>query len=102
MMAEISDISPKRKWHFKDRLSPKIGLVVFTVDRSSLRNRKQMGSLGSGPLKILELMQLADSAFPIGATAHSLGLETLVEDGLLSVDTLVPFFRSYIDEMFVF
>ncbi len=43
-------------------------------------------------------MHLADSALPIGAVAHSFGLESLVSEGLLTVSALPDFFRGYLEE----
>ncbi len=50
-------------------------------------------------LAMLRLMQLADSALPIGSTAHSFGLETLVAEGHLEVAQLEAFLGEYLKEV---
>ena len=52
-----------------------------------------------GPALIeLWLLQLADSALPIGAFAHSFGVETLVTAGLLQVRDLGVFLQAWLEE----
>jgi len=47
---------------------------------------------------LLHLLQLSDSALPIGGTAHSFGLESLVANGTVSAATLGSFLRIRIAE----
>jgi urease accessory protein len=54
--------------------------------------------VGLDELALLRLLQLADSALPIGAASHSFGLESLIEAGLLTAGELEPFLRDYLQE----
>jgi len=47
---------------------------------------------------LLKLLHLADSALPIGGAAHSFGIESLVDAGLLDVGNLEAFFIGYLEE----
>jgi urease accessory protein len=46
----------------------------------------------------LQLLQLADSALPVGSAAHSFGLETLIAEEWLEVEALEGFLRAYLHE----
>lgn len=46
----------------------------------------------------LWLLQMADSALPIGAFAHSFGVETLVSSGLLQAADLALFLQAWVEE----
>jgi urease accessory protein len=52
----------------------------------------------SDPAALLRLLQFADSALPIGAAAHSFGLESLVSAGLLRLEGIETFLTDYLEE----
>lgn len=49
-------------------------------------------------IELLRLMQIADSAVPIGAASHSFGIETLTDEGSLTVERLSEFLDAYLAE----
>jgi urease accessory protein len=61
-------------------------------------DHKADGSLSHDELAQLRLLQLADSALPIGALSHSFGLETLASHVILTVSNLPDFLDGYLRE----
>jgi urease accessory protein len=51
------------------------------------------------PAALLDLLQFADSALPVGAQSHSFGLETLIAEGGLTAANLEPLLQDYLAEV---
>ncbi len=49
-------------------------------------------------ISLLRLLQLADSAIPVGASAHSFGLETMAEEGSVTPESLEAFLHDHLQE----
>jgi urease accessory protein len=76
--------------------------AILTASARSLDavpRRNPVNSVDDVPWSmLLELLQLADSALPVGAAAHSFGLETLVEEGVIHPENLERFLQVHVEE----
>jgi len=73
-------------------------LVVFTNFGANMRSESRPRPFASDDLAFLRLSHLADSALPIGALAHSFGLESLVSAEMLKPTDLSNFLEEYLQE----
>ena len=55
-------------------------------------------AMAMGEIGLLRLLQLADSALPIGSASHSFGLETLAEERVLTPPDIETFLLAYLQE----
>ncbi|MCX6017760.1 MAG: hypothetical protein NTZ50_04525 [Chloroflexi bacterium] len=56
----------------------------------------------SDAIQLLRLLHLADSALPVGAAAHSFGLEMLASNASVDMARLPLFLQSYVEETLAF
>ena len=56
----------------------------------------------TGRMPLLRLLQLSDTALPIGALSHSFGVESLTVEESLSADGLEAFSAEYLEEIVSF
>jgi urease accessory protein len=54
--------------------------------------------ISANETSLLRLLQLADSALPVGGSAHSYGLETLAQEGSLTPENLEYFLLEHLEE----
>jgi urease accessory protein len=62
------------------------------------RNHKSASLMFDSDMQLLRLLQLTDSALPVGGAAQSFGIESLVAERLLTVQTLEHFLHGYLGE----
>jgi urease accessory protein len=72
--------------------------IIIIIPENDMTCDQDAGAQTEKAAAFLRLLQLADSALPIGALAHSFGLETLVAQELLALEDLPAFLQSYFEE----
>jgi urease accessory protein len=94
-LASLSDPGTIRRRHAAPHSTPRKGDCDTMI-----KGRLVTGSeaIPMGETALLRLLQLADSALPIGSAAHSFGLETLAEEEALKPQDVEAFLLAYLEE----
>jgi urease accessory protein len=74
-------------------------LTTTTLTTTAIPTTPAIPTATIAAIAWLDLLQWADSALPIGGQSHSYGLETLIADGLVTVDTFAAWLHDYVGEV---
>ncbi len=76
-----------------------LAAFVFTAQKAAIATIELSIMDGTRRMPLLWLLQLSDTALPIGVLNHSFGLETLTVEESLNADGLEAFLPEYLEEI---